>query len=856
MDCETDYITMYSPHPFRRVLCRVLAIVITVPWPILLPPLPARADDTNSGPIIIEEIAWAGSSLSQADEWIEIANVGDATTTIAGWSIRGASGLPIFLPDNAEIAPHGTYLLSNYPETDEKSSISVPVQLATTTVVLSNSALLIELVDADGAIRDVAGSGGIPPAGLSAPKATMIRAATSPTDLLWMSATSSVGFKAAITDFGEPGLCRLCALPAIEDLPELSPGEAMDELVPPEEATTSTTAEPPLPDPISTTSSTEAIETTVPTSTAEIVPVPFPSQTTTSTSPETGRGSASPLHVTLNEVMSNPAAGPEWVELRIAEMDATSTHRALELWDAAGRFMMIPAHTAMTAPGYLVVTLASARLNNGGDDLSLRETTGVAIEFIQLPTLEDGVAFAKNESGSWAETNILTPSAANKFPTIVTAPVTATAPEKTETKTAIVSPTSRSETSSTSTSASTSPLHVALNEVMSNPDGGKEWVELRIAETDAPTTDRPYELWDASGRIATIPMGTAVTAPGYLLVALSSARLNNGGDEVSLREAGGDITLDTIEVPGLNNGIAWARDEAGAWTDTTEPTPGAPNNITGQKSGETLENKERDDEPSTGITSAKKSLLTSSLTDASIMPNESTVSARVRLVGTVGSVPRLLGATHAFILLGEDGRAAIAYLPKHLHTPRFGSTVRVMGSLTATERQLELRMKATDVWMTIATSTPPRPRDVDFLAPGMEDAWGLVTATGTVKTTGTKSVVIDADGVDVTVNIPTAVGYRAKRLVKGDVIHITGLLDPRKEDPTVLIRVPEDIELMAHAPDTVAPTGAGDTKKSGGLPDWTPFGAAAGAVAATGGLQRLRTYLRRRKLEAMAAQTP
>lgn len=234
------------------------------------------------------------------------------------------------------------------------------------------------------------------------------------------------------------------------------------------------------------------------------------------------------------------------------------------------------------------------------------------------------------------------------------------------------------------------------------------------------------------------------------------------------------------------------------------------------------------------------------------MPQESVVSARVRLVGTVGSVPRLLGATHAFILLGEDGRGAIIYLPKHLHTPTLGSTVRVMGTLTATERQLELRMKTTDVWMTIATSTPPTSREIDFLAPGAEDAWGLVAATGTVTTVGAKSVILDVDGVDVTVSIPTAAAYRAKRLTKGDSVHVTGLLDPRKEEVTILIRMPNDVVILTHAPNSItAPTT--QTKKSG-LPDWTPFGAAAGAVAATGGLQRLRTFLRRRKLEAMAGK--
>ena len=116
-----------------------------------------------------------------------------------------------------------------------------------------------------------------------------------------------------------------------------------------------------------------------------------------------------------------------------------------------------------------------------------------------------------------------------------------------------------------------------LNEVVSNPDGGSEWVELFTSDINATTTDRTLELWDAAGRIATIPAHTPFTAPGYLVVTLTSARLNNGGDDLSLRNAGSDLVLDTVTIPSLARGIAWARDDTDKWTDTDSPTPGSLN---------------------------------------------------------------------------------------------------------------------------------------------------------------------------------------------------------------------------------------------------------------------------------------
>jgi hypothetical protein len=854
-------------HSFKRLIARALAVTIAIPWPILIPPLPARADDVFPIPLIfIEEVAWAGSSLSTADEWIELANPGTATATVAGWSLRGAGNALIFLPGDTQIPPGGTYRIANYAETDEKSALSVAIHLAITTIALSNSTLGIELLDANGVIIDRAGNGQSPPAGSSPVHATMIRSATSSGDLAasWITATSSSGFKTGLSDIGAPGTCGLCIASPVtpSDIPPEAEEPFDVEPIPDEQTATST-----APD-VTVTSTTPVMNVDPVTTTTTMPEIIIPIVTTTTPSVQAVFAPVlpppPPLHITLSEAMSNPAAGPEWVELRIAETNATATDRALEIWDKSGRFMTVPAHTAITAPGYLVLTLTSARLNNGGDDLSVRElppasgSSGVVLDMAQIPALEDGVAWAKNDSGSWGETEELTPSGPNRFSAAtVVQPTQTTAAPKVSTP-SMNAP--KAETAATSTSPATTtytgpPLTILLNEAMSNPDGGKEWVELRIAETDAAMTDRPYELWDASGRIATIPTGTPATSPGYLLVTLASARLNNGGDGLSLREAGGDITLDATDIPALAKGISWGRDEADQWTDAGHPTPGTSNQMETSEGEESIENTGGENEPSSGTSNTKTNAKSDSLTDyENDMPKESLVGARVRLVGTVGSVPRLLGATHAFILLGEDGRAAIAYLPKHLNTPTLGSTVRVMGTLTATERQLELRMKTSDVWMTIATSTPPRPRTVDFLAPGMEDAWGLVSATGTVKTVGTTSFVMDVDAVDVTVSAPAAAGYRTKRLVVGDRVHVTGLLDPRKETSTVIIRVPEDVELTAHAPDTVKPVSTtSDGKKPGGLPDWSPFGATAGAVAMTGGFQRLRSILKRRKLEAMAA---
>ena len=141
---------------------------------------------------------------------------------------------------------------------------------------------------------------------------------------------------------------------------------------------------------------------------------------------------------------------------------------------------------------------------------------------------------------------------------------------------------------------------------------------------------------------------------------------------------------------------------------------------------------------------------------------------------------------------------------------------------------------------------------MDLLAPAAEDGWSLVTAEGTVKDVNARSFKMESEGVDITIAVPAAVGYRTARLVKGDVVRITGLLDLRKDEPVMIIRVPEDIALLTHAEASVtSPSSHPDANR---FPDWVPFGAAAGAVLATGGVKRLHAFWKRRRLETLAAQ--
>ncbi len=182
-------------------------------------PLSVHAEASTSSlsanrSVYISEIAWAGSSLSTSDEWIELCAA--PGTDLSQWSLRGASTNALVLPSGSIVPESGAPLLSNYGDDDAKSSLGVRAHYVTTSVSLSNAQLFLSLHDASGALADVAGASGTPPfAGTSgSTKATMTRLRPLQNGDVagaWTSATSSLGFDAGSMELGSPGTCQASA---------------------------------------------------------------------------------------------------------------------------------------------------------------------------------------------------------------------------------------------------------------------------------------------------------------------------------------------------------------------------------------------------------------------------------------------------------------------------------------------------------------------------------------------------------------------------------------------------------------------------------------------------------------------
>lgn len=133
-----------------------------------------------SADILINEIAWMGTSVSANDEWIEVYNSGSDSVDLAGWVLEATDGSPA-ISLSGEIAG-GAYFLLERTDDDSVPGISAN-QIYTG--ALANTGEILKLYDDSGSVVDtVDGSGDWSIGGDSVSRKTLQR-----TNSGWITAT-------------------------------------------------------------------------------------------------------------------------------------------------------------------------------------------------------------------------------------------------------------------------------------------------------------------------------------------------------------------------------------------------------------------------------------------------------------------------------------------------------------------------------------------------------------------------------------------------------------------------------------------------------------------------------------------
>jgi len=131
----------------------------------------AQAFAANSGDVVINEIAWAGSADSSSDEYIELYNPTSQEVDLSGWTIDDDDGASTYSITSGSIASNGYFLIEKNEDAVKSITADAVISLS-----LANSGDKLVLKDAAGnAIDTVNSSGGTWFAGNSTNKLSMER---------------------------------------------------------------------------------------------------------------------------------------------------------------------------------------------------------------------------------------------------------------------------------------------------------------------------------------------------------------------------------------------------------------------------------------------------------------------------------------------------------------------------------------------------------------------------------------------------------------------------------------------------------------------------------------------------------
>jgi hypothetical protein len=415
----------------------VLGLVIGLS---LVHSLPARAASPPS--VALSEIQWAGSARSTADEWFELANTTGSDIPLGGWFLTGVgvSGSAIVIADGTVLPANGTIVVANYALGNEKTTLNVAPTLVTTSVSISNTALSIVLAQPDGLVVDELQDAGTPDYGSNVTFASMERDLTT---LEWHTATTSLGLLDG--QLGSPGLIQAVAEPVVEEPVPIEPAPVVEapiespvvseetpvvvdepiEVVPlePEILPLVEPVVEPIVEPV-----TEPVTELIPETTLEPIPEPelaVAPEPVVEPEPEIAPTvEPEPPLVTarliLNEIMSAPTDGNEWVEI----FNPEEREVALEGWllkEGSGKQTSLSG--TIPALGYSLVQNPQGKLNNDGDQLQLVAPDGSVVSSLDYGTdTIDAPASGKSlawDGTSWLITATPSPASANIFPSVV-----------------------------------------------------------------------------------------------------------------------------------------------------------------------------------------------------------------------------------------------------------------------------------------------------------------------------------------------------------------------------------------------------------------------------------------------------
>jgi cysteine-rich repeat protein len=532
--------------------------------------------------VVINEIAWMGTVVSSAKEWMELKNLKNEEIDLTGWTLKAGDGQPA-ISLSGKILANGYFLLERTNDDALPGVISDFIY----TGALGNNGEVLELRDSQNNLIDNFDASTGWPAGDNTTKATMERKV----DGTWQTSQNPGGTPKAENSSGmstspqpspSQGEGVICGDGHIDDNEECDDGNNINNDGCTDDCRIEAISKPESENDVEQDASST-------TETDEPHPNPLPALPAGRLVKETENTLGD---VVINELVSDPSDGEtEWLEI----YNKSNTEINLTGWiveDGSG------AKTALSGTlgtdgttRFLVLEKPKGNLNNAGDIIFLRDQTGRLIDQVAYGQWDDG----NLDNNAPAATDPFSLARQfdgyNTFNNINDFKITSV---KTKGASNIINnPEEAQELSEEDLSAYDYSENILISEIFPNPigpDNEKEFIELYNAGAKDVNLFG-WALGDESQKKYEFIKEKIIQPGQYLVIERKESKiaLNNGGDSVKLYQPLKELQFVTIKYAKAKEGWSYVDKRISTisekmntkqeWVWTEIATPGKANEI-------------------------------------------------------------------------------------------------------------------------------------------------------------------------------------------------------------------------------------------------------------------------------------
>ncbi|MFA5048025.1 MAG: lamin tail domain-containing protein [Patescibacteria group bacterium] len=550
-----------------------------------------------------------------------------------------------------------------------------------------------------------------------------------------------------------------------------------------------------------------------------------PPATTTTSTVSTTAPTINPGDILINEFFSwvPTTSVKEWVEL----YNATSSDIDLSGWTLTDNSSTSSLSGLITATGtdrFRVFEFNSGRLNNDGDIITIKNSTGQVINRVAYGAWDDGNKSdnaptpgenystarttdglnSNNNKNDFCETITPTKGLANS----ITPRPNTSGGTTNHAQTTTTNSTTTASTTATTTLATTTINYQGLiiNEIFPDPktdEQNNEFIELK--NTGTSTIDlHGFSLSDKTTRkylISDKAASSTIVAPGGFLIVKktqSKIALNNTGFESVRLFSPALVLIEQIDY--LADSIedkSYSRDNADDWFWVETPTPGVDNIITDSEklAAAAIED---DSVSAPSQTAAAKKKATNKTTKVNNIVQQVTLeearslenNSRVKVRGVISVEPGVLG-TQIFYLAGSGIQI---YCNKKDFPPlKIGDFIELTGTLSETGGERRIKIIGQSDIKLIEHQNPPTPHIIGTNDINEDSEGSLVIVSGEVIEVRGKYLFLDDGSGETRVYLKAFASQGDLAIKPGDQLQITGIVSQTSAGYRLLPRSASDI---------------------------------------------------------------